>query len=664
MEKLSFLRQHVPTRTSKRISKINANIDELSRTILINHRSTTIFFASKVKFTAKGFRTCQSQMLHSSEAPKDSFSMFGVSLLQVQTFSFLLEFLHGNLCEFANNILFISKMPAFSYLAAVGFPALFGFFSNEDLCESAANFYIQASNVLVTEVFSELVAPFFSTDIVFNFSKIVFNDFFWENYIKQAPLETLALKLFTVSEKSLKFLPETHLKLIRCILRKWGKDETWMILVQTLIIPQFRLNCLTSPYARAQAEFVDFEKLAHEIEKCAKEGNTCNISMKSISHSVAAGIPTPPHEGEPFSQTTILTLFDIRALLSLPIIFPAHLQCINELDVSAEVGQFVPFFVKFFIDRIVPIPEFPLFFAPKEAESVINDPELGRKWTKIRSELSDPVGFLLSSNDNMIYPNARTRLAFSGERGKDLINFGIEKEIERYEKASFYFEKLLTYGIIIDSLSVCEENSASYISAIAKAATYNFRMHGKGEVLNIIETNFWNALILLSEHEQQYIEPFIQQLVGQENVFKELLDTLKLKFTSGLGTFSSSATLYMWKLSGLLNVVNESSSLFDRYTVISTFMERADELSMGISNLESRLDRVALVLHFFVVIYDARWMYRTAVLLQKYIFGSQNAAFCPFALSEQWSHFFTAFLNLISFNEKLLADFTQISVSS
>lgn len=615
-----------------------------------------------MKIHVKGVKINMNKILCKSNNLQNSFSLF--SPLQVQTFSFLLEFLHEKLDIFADNIVFVSKMPAFRYLSVVGFPALFGFFSNEDLCLTAAKFYIKVSKLLQPDLFKEFVSPFFATDVVSVFSDIVFKNFFMKNTMKRLITKDQTRKIFSICEKNLKFLPETHLMLIRHLLKTWGKNQTWQLIASAILIPQLKIQILEFPYARARDIVIFQEKLIETIERTAKDSNICDISPASIAQSMSSGIPSPVHEGEPFSQATILTLFDLRILLSLPVIFPAHLQCVNEL-LSDDENQAIPFFAKFFIEKIIPLQEIPLFFPPKERRITESDPELSRKWSKIRSQLQDPVNFLIffNVNENMNFPNALAKVAFKGERGKDLVKFGIEKEIERYEKACECFEKMLTYRIILDSMYIWKARSLKYTGIISRIIAFKNYMSRKGELPSVADTNFWINVLFLSDREHQYTAPYQQQLLEQEKAFYKLIDSLKVKFITGLGPLSDSANLCVLKLSALMSLVNESSTLYDRYVVITSFMEKAFELSTGMLNHKSRSESTTLVIHYFIVIYDAIWMYRTAVFMQKFLFGSQNAVICPFEVLEQWNHFFTAFLNLISTDEKLLSDFTQISIS-
>jgi hypothetical protein len=305
-----------------------------------------------------------------------------------------------------------------------------------------------------------------------------------------------------------------------------------------------------------------------------------------------------------------------------------------------------------------------LFFPAKECEIAKSDPELGRKWTKIRSQLQDPVNFLLSYGENMLFPNALTKVAFKGEKGKDLVKFGTRTEIERYQKASKYFEKMLTYRIIIDSLYISEQYSLNYIGMISRNIAYKSHIKKKKELLSVASTNFWAYVLFLGEKEHQYTAPYTKQLTEQERAFQVLINASKKKFAERLRVFSPTATNYMCKISGLISLVNESSTLYDRYVTITSFMDMAFELAKGLFNLENSPGNINLVINFFIVIYDAIWVYRTVVFMQKFLFGSQNAVICPFTTLEQWNHFFTAILKLISKDKKLLADFTQISMSS
>ena len=684
MERLSLLRKYVPTRTASKIDRLLKNIEDISQNSLIQKRDISILFASKREYEVKEYGAYTQTILSKEAEIKDPYLIF--SPLQVQTFSYLLEFLHDNLNELLKNIGRLTELLSFKYLSWVGIPAIFGFFSNSDHCYNASNFYIKASLSLNPNDFTELCSVFFSIDCVNTFSKLLFEHIFVHKYLKNQSIEELEENIFDYSAKLLIYLPETHLSIIRQIQTKWDKNEVWRFLVFALILPQFKIQYLTSPYSHKKIKNkFNIKAFVDKINSTTNENKIkIYINEELISHSLLELPPQTIKVGELFSQKTILTLFDVKAFFTLPIIFPAHLQCISDFILNTKVDQTVPFYVKYFIDRSVP--EDSIFLFPQLSSNIMSfskseefdmkdtndkERELSRRWALLKKELSDPVAFLLNidTNKDEISHHNRYIKAFQGEDGKELKQTAVNKEIERFEKAQYHFEKLLLYKQNFDIVSQWDQRTNEYLNMVSHYFALTLIKENKPEPVRAGTVVFWKYIILLSMHEKELCADYSKQLKKLEKSFKKLLQSLKNEFTNGLSIkIPISLKYFLYDLTGLLSILNNEASMFDRYCIISSFISKANQFAPSLVSGDQddegcKFEKISYLLHFCIVIYDAIWVLRAAVFFNKHVFGSKHSQICPFDEAENWNQFFTSLLNLLSRDPELLKNFTSLVTS-
>ena len=267
---------------------------------------------------------------------------------------------------------------------------------------------------------------------------------------------------------------------------------------------------------------------------------------------------------------------------------------------------------------------------------------------------------------NNKFPNKHVLMAFSGDDGEELWNFAVQSEIEKLEKAAFYFEKLISDRILADSILIREERASEYLNLVSLAASINPTFQTNPVTPQVGTLVFWKYLQKLSVHEKELIAPYLNDVTALDLRFQNLLYQMKNNFSNGMNLRTKSLENFVWYMTDLLTLINKNSTIFDLYIILSAFMTKIEILVQSFPEDEekSKLDKISFILHFCTVVYDAKWLLKTAVFLQRHMFGSKKCYICPYWAAEQWNQFFTAFLNLISNDPVLLKSFTLLSTGS
>lgn len=608
---LRFLLEHVPLRLTRHNESSAKTNEEMSA--YIARRMRFITNMNRSFFLNKFYPKLQDHTKDDIEESDitDPFTMF--SPLETQSFSFLLEFVYGSLNKIAESFHGIARLSIFPHIAFNVVPSLFGHFSNEYFCQKASLFYTQLLSVINVEQFQQVVALFFNIPSILPFTKSIFNLIFLKNYQRRIPVDSYGRAIMQSIKPNLHLLPETHIQILREMIKKWSQSDIYKFIINIILIPQIKIlkvyHCIDIHFSIS---------ILNDVLQRLDVPSPITLNDLSI----AQGVLFPNHGN---NIKLIITLYEIRGVLFLPLIYPAHLQNIIDLLNKPNLQINVPFLVKL----QVPIPRNPspkLFF---EEVDVCQSPKI---WEQMKKSLPNPIEYLL--NEKSQYKEA------------------IVYEIYQLRKQGLQFEQLLSKFQLSSDLKSSIVKLDDYYNKLSLYSTVAFGKSG-----------FWKSLLELSEAENQFKISSREPLIQCECLFGKLIENMRNK---GFERLNRTVRRKLTSTTSILIGIEHDAPLLHRFMALTEFLQDIESAAICIAGSPESpwviLDSEGKAMRAVITAANPLWIISTTSFLQKHGFGDHNFCdACPEILLERWRRFTISFLNMLSEDPTLLSLYTPIA---
>lgn len=653
MERLSKLRELVPVGFLKTYNITGQQIDEIINSDIIQQRNTIMMIASQRKYNKISYMEHIVKELSTYAVPRDPFEVF--SPLQVQTFSYLLEFLWDQREEIVKKIKLISTQANFQYISLVCFPIIFGYFSNEYLCERAADFYIKACEYIALPEIIKLVKIFFSLDHVYSFSDQLFRETIWRFYPNFPDIEFIADKILLHSIKLLRLLPEAHLRFLRHFYTEGNQQNLWQVIISVLLCPQIHLQFYSSPLSILKLSTFNIDELVEVLLQKGEKEILIPIKLENMQNSLNNTAPFYIKDGAGAALRSVLTVFDVHELMTLPLMFPAHMHCVSDVNAKIQVDPHFAFVSRFFIDYNLEDHLPPLFFdyfIPKKPAD-----ELTKIWNLIRNEIPDPIDFLL--NDRKILGKFSNLHA-----NTELINTALEIETERLEFQGSNFERILEMMQLRNLIYGWKIRGAHYLRFFSRGLAFadqniprNLQEAIDGVAVG--ESRFWRVIQYFSSAELFAFSNINIDISKMESRFKNLIERER---TSGVEIPQLAAHNLISKISFLVTSVDPRSSFLQRVVVLNFVLDAIQQLTNCIKSTDIT-ERKNLFTVFIISIFDITWILKTSIYLHSTLFNGPISWVVPDEFHQNWGQFIPSLLSMLTKDKELLSKFLLLSTT-
>jgi len=676
LELNSFLGQYIPFSVSKRINMVCDELEKISFETSMVCRQISLIFANRRFIKQDTAKNILKSAIISISDPEDPFALF--SPQEIQSISYLIEFFYSNLDVFAKAISLFVNSQYYPYISSVLLPSLFNYYTTEEAAVFASSFYVFASYEMAALPFTLFSGPFMASSMVFCFADRLFCSVFSANENETPTCDELCLRIINFASKSLHLLPEPQLNLIRHLIQTWSLKDVWLYLIHALLIPQIRIRVITSPINYSNLKTIKLDDIDKNLNYMSVNGKiTCMISNVDQSSLITSIPKTFIKNGMSFHLRMTLSIFDIRTLFLIPLIFPAHLQSLCDFIKETDIPLTTVFSLRVFMSnpRLQKLPS-PLVFGIPRLTYTKNQ-ELGSMWERLNERSQryqwDTVKTLTKkerTGDSLF--DSVVSSSYLGE----LVSYGICLETEKLYKNAIDFEDLMTKCLERDCFSNWKTICKTYLDLVSAASVYNenpkIEKTNSQKILNTIYENvyswpdlgysrMWLALLYFNSAESIIISAEKAFIKNLENRFQKLLDKLKDEYTSGIHWTSKTLENKMWKLSGIILKVDSASSFLSRYISLFSFVEGIERLASALPGTNIS-EKVRYLIHFCIVVYDARWTLKTALFLQAVAFGDERfTSICSEAVQEMWKRFTVTFFHLISKDNSLLNDYANLA---
>ena len=329
------LKDVVPSGLDNRLNYVDQTADKLSFQILSKSRSVFYLMNFNDLQPAKGQNDNRYEYLRScSCSPHEAISYYPpLEIQSLASFSRMLISKPTNLAhavsKFYNQNQNTSQLRD---LITISLPALFSFFSTCETSGLAFNFYSALSSILSTETFSTFVYPFLNAPSIHHFSNHIFQELFTRIYVKKVSPHQFIQTLLDLTVESFSYLSPHHMALLRILKIQTSEQNVWYIIIKCILIPQLKIYSVLSPFCHCSLllhKISTYIEILNELCQICLSPNSKKNNQKIRSNIKIPNLNLEQHNslyeipetyiafGETFTSTLILTLNDVRILVSL-----------------------------------------------------------------------------------------------------------------------------------------------------------------------------------------------------------------------------------------------------------------------------------------------------------------------------------------------------------
>ena len=664
-----------------RIDKIDNNCTSIYKEILIHNRANIYFTYSQAIAERKKKEYNFEKLIESAlTKPNEPLRIF--EPLEVQGITILLKQILSNTPKFVEKILEKEKSPDFFISALFTIPAVFSFFSTKEANGFAFSFYVELSRRASFDTFLLLVSPFFNSSISHVYSNLLFNKIFWKNFERGTNEFTFCQELINQAATIFKYLPEQMCVLLRMLLLQWKKDLVWKLLVRGFLFPQYILYSLISPYSYNQLVNLNKSKVKAVLYTIGDK--SCKLVLPDLNFNDSfTEIPETfiPYKSS-FYVDTILTITDIKNLISLGVEVPHHTERLKKRIESIKVDLLSPFTIHVFPKMLVPpqmqyrtLFNFPSF----NIESQQEDSSMMQLWSAFEIAAENihkspfeileirPIRTGVSILDNQLS---------NSNKVESLHKFGLELKNKSLSTSADILEKLLMHKMSESQLYDWNKTCASYQAAISVQIA-SLIMQKYNLKVDAIKNNFWSyinnlcygskeigiwvALIMLDKIEASITKSRQKELTKIEKRYKNLLIIKNREINYAPKLPSIVLKTHMYETIGTLQFANNDTQLSVKYILLFSFMEEI-ELLVAAAGFDDSLEKVKEILCFSFAEGRHTWIIRAMVILSGVLINNPNSTqiFTPEML-DKWRRFSAAFIQFISSDIKLVTEYGTLT---
>ena len=671
----------MPDHIDSRLNEIDEYGDIVSRNVLFLYRQCTCLMSIHNKMVQNQKDSLRELMDSVSVEPQEALRIFAP--LEVQSISALINYLLTKPSVLAEAIVKVNHQTLdFWHLINITIPTVFSFFSSREVSGLAYNFYLSLSTIVPFNVYIGYVYPFFNTSALAPFSEVVFREFFWSNYLSvPAPL-ALAQKLIDIALNRIKFLPETHLGLLRVLSLTVTPEQIWTLLIADVLIPHLSFEQNVTPFLYTN------EKLKSSLDGAVKilnkqvngKGGELVLAPLNLKGSMVEVPDSFLPFGQAFYVDLIMTPLDIRNLVALGFDLPHHWKRLTYMANNPNLDRCAPFRVRVFprLPKVPSCPQRPLIFHDlgdyKMPQSGVN----AQLWSEVEKAASDlrVTPFDLLQKKPIRTGNHMLDLKLEATNLAELTHFGLQSTVAILTETASLFEQLMEHQMALSNLLKWEQvardciMTVSYEVAKRLGDTFCKRRPEKlfstiwetiDELEGPLQVKYWSVMMILDRIEPVALRPHLKDIKGLEKRFLNMRENKENRIREGPTFESRAMSRCMWEAGGILSFANVSRNLLARCMILSIYLEEIQKLIVAAGWEDSR-EAIDNIIHFSLATSESTWVLRTVIFLQGTLYSDQRlVTFLTSQQAETWKKFTVAFIQFLSDDVDLLTAYGNLS---
>lgn len=662
-----------------KLNQADDKCDKLSKQILITMRSNHYnLFADVLYEHHKQGPKAEAILESGYQEPNDILRIY--EPLEVQSITMLLKYTLSDPPRFVNALLQHSKRPEFYQLAILTVPAVFSFYSTKETMGFAFNFLMELSRTKNFDLFTIFISPILNSTACSVFINLLFKKIFWANFDSDIKEKEISQLLLNEAIPLFKFLPETVVVLLRMLLLQWGEVEIWKILARTFLFPQLLLQVSAKPFNHVILDKINTLKIKSYLYSIGKKKCLLNIPHLEFGSSYKEIPETFIPYQHSFALDLILTVSDIKNLISISGEIPHHTKRLQGILDSTAHPPLAPFYIHFFPKMLVPPPMGlrNLFTFPKYVNSDIQQQSsMAQLWSTFEtatvSTRSNPFDLLKQSPIHTGEYNLDLQLNHSVNL-EEFYHFGLDKTVKDLCLTAETLEKLLEHSMNSSTLNnwLIECRNYENINAMQSATSIISRLNFK---LDHIQSNLWDyvseygcgsrsisywlAVLFLEKIELNFLMKYKKEVVELQQLYRNYLILKNAKINSAPSFKNSRLKSAMWEASGSLQFANHQSKLSKRYIILNSYIEQV-ELIIAAEGIDNSLEKTAQILEFSFSECKQVWILETILILSCGLFNNENfALYAPPQLIDRWRKFAAAFIRFLSHDINIITKYND-----
>ena len=404
--------------------------------------------------------------------------------------------------------------------------------------------------------------------------------------MKHIKLHDYFTKMIRNTIRSIKYLPQNQLNLLLYVKKKWNISDFSYFIVNSLIMPQFKLYFGSTVLSCTDSASVSVVNLTKYVDDMF-EHDGYKIELTNDLYSCLEMPNVFFRQGSVFSFTYVLTTFDIDLLLGLNLRYPPY---IKPLRAKPILPTFQPYIFSY---SYVPI------------HKINRDGD---------NDLFSSISFKSKSSLN------------------DLIN-------TQYKYNQLNIWKIRSSSFL-SQLSICFSKVFHM-----KSLEDNINID---QIPRISNLSFWSAVGCLGYFEPEIMKRFESIITLLEKSLVSFLNHRKTIYNSHPLWSQPFINQKICDVSGYLCLATISSSFFARCVILFEFIIGINSVSLIFNDLQKE-NSIESLIEFCFIVNDPIWVFRTTIFLQAAAFTDDRfMAICPRPMFEMWAVFAPHFLSFIN----------------
>ena len=549
------------------------------------------------------------------------------------------------------------------HLVNITVPSLFGFFTTKEQSAQASSFYTVLSSLVPFEVFTAFCAPFFLATSMEIFAQNLVQSVFFTNYLKKFDASRFVDYTIREFKRNIRYLPSAQSSLLRFLSFQWNAKKLWTFLIQALIVPQFCIHSAYSPFAHAFLVNFQIEDLVQEFERRTN-------SFPSLDLTVSWPYEVPGDfifmDGTVTFQL-LLTKADVESLLFCQDHIKYYGCSLQKFYDELKSSTLEPFALIFYPKMPTPplFPTRPLLFHGKVIDRPPSDQNV-KLWVSIKeageSIRKTPVEVVLGKlkTCNSLLDQTINQIDTS-----EILRYGLLTELSELTTSCDILEQILSHKMYAAELYSFYKTSEDFEQKTALLYATHLKKNKKNHFWTKIDAikgspyiKFYTALTFITCTESQFLKPIKDLLPVMENIFGDIILT-KQKNIDYIG-MNPILQQRIMENNMLLSFVNSDCAFIDRAIVFFNYLQRVEDIC-NITSIDDSRESFDQILHFAIVINNAKWILKTALLLDGILFSDERfATHIGDMYMNVWEKFKSSFIQFLSCNVDLYMQFVNL----